>query len=121
MPNPPGRGATHNLTRLGLVLSHRRARGDWLGRCALALAGLLIGAAAGYGYASRPLDDSPQRTAAAQERQRLQQRLEQGQLTLRVSEARSQELERQIATLVKQLRESQDELTFFRKARDGKR
>jgi len=41
-------------------------------------------------------------------------------LLLRVSEARSQELERQIDALNQRLRECQEELTFFRKARDGK-
>jgi flagellar biosynthesis chaperone FliJ len=39
----------------------------------------------------------------------------------RLSEARSHELERQIDTLNQRLTESQDELAFFRKAREGKR
>ena len=39
---------------------------------------------------------------------------------LRVADARSQELERQIDALNQKLTESQDELTFFRKAREGR-
>jgi hypothetical protein len=39
---------------------------------------------------------------------------------MRVSEARSEELERQIATLNRQLRECQQEVTFFRNTGNGK-
>ena len=52
--------------------------------------------------------------------QQPQQVQEQSHLLLRVSEARSQELERQIGALNQGLRECQEEVTFFRKARDGK-
>jgi hypothetical protein len=38
-----------------------------------------------------------------------------------VAAARGQELEREIDLLQRTLRESQDELTFFRKAQGGKR
>jgi uncharacterized protein HemX len=120
MPTPLGRGATHKLTRLGLVLSHPSARRAWLARGVLLLAGLATGAAGGYFYADEHLGAAQQQAVAAQDQQRLRQQLEQSQLNLRVTEARSQELERQIAALVQQLRESQEELTFFRKARDGK-
>jgi len=121
MPTPLRRGATHKLTRLGVVLSHPSARRAWLGRCLLLLAGVLAGAAGGYLYADQQPGRALQQAAEAQDRQELQHQLEQGQLNLRVTEARSQELERQIAALVQQLRESQEELTFFRKARDAKR
>jgi hypothetical protein len=40
---------------------------------------------------------------------------------LRLADARSHELERQIDALNQKLTESQDELTFFRKAREGKK
>ena len=40
---------------------------------------------------------------------------------LRIADARSQELEKQIDELNQKLTESQDELTFFRKAREGKK
>lgn len=115
-----GRGATQKLTRLGLVLSHPSARRVWLARAVLLLAGMLAGAAGGYRYADQQAGRAEQEAAAAHDEQQLRQQLEQSQLKLRVTEARSQELERQIASLVQQLRESQEELTFFRKARDGK-
>ena len=120
MPNPLGRGATRNLTRIGLVLSHRRASAEWLRRAALLVGGLALGALAGYQYADQQPGRLQQQAATVLEQQQLQQRLEQGQLTLRVSESRGQELERQIAALVQQLRECREELSFFRKARDGK-
>jgi hypothetical protein len=40
---------------------------------------------------------------------------------LRISDARSKELERQVDALNQRLRECSDELSFFRKARDGKK
>jgi hypothetical protein len=40
---------------------------------------------------------------------------------LRVADARGEELEKQIDALNQKLTESQDELTFFRKAREGKK
>ena len=117
------RAVTRDLTRLGLVLTPGVVRGRWVARCALVALGVLAGAAAIRVYdetqASRtaPLSvASPATDAAAP----LKQQLEQSQLTLRVAESRSQELERQIATLVQQLRESQEELTFFKKTRDSK-
>jgi len=127
MPNL--RGATHRLTRIGLVLSHRRGNVEWVTRLALLMAGLLIGAGAGFLAIDWLHERAPSATALQtqqqvivqqQQQQQLQQQLEQSRQTVRLSEARSVELERQIATLVQQLRESQEELTFFRKAREGK-
>lgn len=119
MTNRLGRRATHELTRIGLVLSHRRALRDWLGRCTLALAGALLGIGWGYLSWGEPLGQLRQQAVTVQDQTQLQARLEQSQLTLRVAEARGQELERQIAGLIQQLRETQEELTFFRKARDS--
>ncbi len=51
----------------------------------------------------------------------LRQQLDQARMGLRVAEARGQELEKQIDALNQKLTESQDELTFFRKAREGKK
>ena len=64
---------------------------------------------------------TPLAAAAPDNSQQLEKRLEQARLTLSVSEARGQELERQIDALNQRLRETQDELTFFRKTREGKR
>ena len=114
--------ATRNLTRIGLVLSHQRARGDWLVRSVFALVALAIGAAGGFLYAGHQLGDAQRQSAAslAQQQRELQQQLEQSRMTQRLSESRSQELERQIDGLNQQLTAAQDELTFFRKAREGK-
>ena len=49
------------------------------------------------------------------------EQIEQGGLALRLSQARGRELERQIDVLNQQLAESQEQLAFFRKAREGKR
>ena len=51
----------------------------------------------------------------------LRQQAEQARMGLRIADARSQELEKQIDALNQKLTESQDELTFFRKAREGKK
>ncbi len=59
--------------------------------------------------------------AESAELPKLRQAVEQSQLQLRVAEARGHELERQIDALNQQLRAAQEELTFFRKARDTKR
>jgi hypothetical protein len=120
MAKLPGRDATRQLTRIGLVLSHRPARGDWLSRGAMALAGLLVGAAAASQYREVAAPALPPPPVGAVDPQPLQRRLDQSLLSLRLSEARGTELEHQIATLVQQQRECQEELSFFRKARDGK-
>lgn len=113
------RRASRELTRLGLVLSIRRT-----GRRSIAATVLLAGMlsmAAASGYFYRDLAPSASAASGAEVQSRLlEQRLEQGRLTLGMAEARSHELERQIDALNQRLRESQDELTFFRQARDGK-
>jgi multidrug resistance efflux pump len=48
----------------------------------------------------------------------LEQALAQARMALQVSEARSHELEREIDSLNQRLRQGQEELAFFRKARD---
>jgi uncharacterized protein HemX len=114
----PGRAATHQLTHGGLVLAPRRTGRAWWLAALLALA--LVGSGGG-GYLAGRLQphDVHKLAAALRDNQALQQALEQTRLTLRMSEARSRELERQIDALNQRLRECQDELTFFRKTRDG--
>jgi hypothetical protein len=117
------RAVTRDLTRLGLVLTPGVVRGRWIARCALVVLGVLAGAAGIRVYdETQSARAAPQSAAApaSDAAAPLKQQLEQSQLTLRVAESRSQELERQIATLVQQLRESQEELTFFKKTRDSK-
>jgi hypothetical protein len=117
-----GRGATRDLTRVGLTLAPKRASAPrWL--AALLLAGAAF--AAGLG-ASELLREDPapvvvRAPAPSAELGPLRQQLEQARMALRVSDARSQELERQIDALNQKLTGAQDELTFFRKAREGRK
>jgi len=120
------RKATRELTRIRLVLSPRRNHGGWFAFSAL-LAGTLSIAATTHFVPGAELPFSasavaaPVSAPAPDASKALEKRLEQARLTLSVSEARGQELERQIDALNQRLRETQDELTFFRKTREGKR
>ena len=108
-------------SRVGFELLPRRRRGAALAWSGLAALTLCIGLAAGHAQWGDAAVSQPSLDAALHDAQQLQQRLEQARLSLRVSEARSQELERQIDALNQRLHDSQEELTFFRKTRDGKR
>jgi hypothetical protein len=115
--------ATQNLTRVDLTLAPLRRPGSGLARLALLAA---VAFAAGFGAAEiqRAPEPAPAVQAAgapAAELVQLRQQLEQAGMGLRLADARSQELERQIDTLNQKLTEAQDELTFFRKAREGKK
>ena len=118
-----GRKATRDLTRVGLTLAPQRRSG----RSAVVVALLAAGAfAAGFGAAELLRERAPAvvvRAPAAptHELVQLRQQLEQARMGLVVAHARSLELEKQIDTLNQKLTESQDELTFFRKAREGKK
>ena len=121
------RKAYRELTRIRLVLSPRRNHGGWFAFSTLLVGTILItattrfvpGAELPFGV---PTAVAPPLAAAAPDTSKqLEKRLEQARLTLSVSEARGQELERQIDALNQRLRETQDELTFFRKTREGKR
>ena len=117
-----GRHATRELTRVGLVLAPRRHSGRWLVRWAMLA--LVLGAAAGLGWIAHA-ELSPQAAPVAlgpsPEVMKLRRDSEQARLSLRVAEARAQELERQVDALNQRLREATEELTFFRKAREGRR
>ena len=118
-----GHAGTRELTRVGLTLAPRRGSGR-----RIVLATVLVGAAFAAGLASGELlREQPApvvaRAPAAPNAElvQLRQQLEQARMGLRVADARSQELEKQIDALNQKLTESQDELTFFRKAREGKK
>lgn len=119
MSTRPWHAAT-DLARIKLVLSQGRARRGWIVWCALVVAALLAGAGAGDLYWRQRLGPLQEQAAAMKDQQQLLHGLEQARLQMRVSEARGQELERQIGELNRQLRECQDEVTFFRKASGGK-
>ena len=118
-----GHQATRDLTRVGLTLAPRRRSG----RGALVAAVLVaVAFAAGLVTGEVQRESAPAvvvRAPAAPtaELVQLRQQLEQARMGLRIADARSQELEKQIDALNQKLTESQDELTFFRKAREGKK
>ena len=116
MSTRPWRAASADLARIKLVLSRGGARNGWVVWCALVIAAASAGAGGGYLYWRQQLGPLQQQASAMKDQQQLLQGLEQSRLQMRVSEARSLELERQIAVLNKQLRECQEEVTFFRKA-----
>ena len=111
-PNP--------LTRVPFELQPARTRRRRLSGYAAVLAALLAGAAATNLYWRDQLEPLRHQSAALQEAQQRLAALEQSRLLLRVSEARGQELEHQIDRLNQAQHACQEELTFFRKARDGK-
>jgi flagellar motility protein MotE (MotC chaperone) len=126
MPLRLGRHASREITRMRLVLSPPRNPGRGLvffGLLAAALAVAAISHSLQGGEppwrAAAPLQLAMS-SAAPDGSKQLEKQLEQTKLTLSMSEARGQELERQIDTLNQRLRETQDELTFFRKARGTK-
>ena len=118
-----GHKATRDLTRVGLMLAPRRRSG----RSAV-VATVLVAAAFAAGLATGEVlrERAPalvvqEPAAPPAELVQLRQQLEQARMGLRIADARSQELEKQIDALNQKLTESQDELTFIRKAREGKK
>lgn len=116
-----------NLARVQLELMPRPPRSAPLGW----LAALAVAAAAGAAalhvhtrlqteapHAAAPADPHGPAQSPAQS---LAENLERTRLQLRVAEARSLELERQVDLLNQRLHASQEEVTFFRKAVNGKR
>jgi septal ring factor EnvC (AmiA/AmiB activator) len=126
MPLRLGRHASREITRIRLVLAPPRSPGRGLVFFALLAAALSVAAISHSlqggeppWHAAPPLQLAMS-SAAPDTSKQLEKQLEQAKLTLSMSEARGQELERQIDTLNQRLRETQDELTFFRKARGSK-
>jgi len=112
---------TQRLARRSLVLLPR-VRVGWAACIALLIAAQLLAAAAAWWYWQQ-LQASVQAQEKVHERaaSAAQRQLEQSRLQQRLSASHSQELERQIDALHRQLRESQEELGFLRQARIAKR
>jgi uncharacterized protein HemX len=118
-----GHKATRDLTRVGLTLAPRRRSGRRAAAVALlVVAGFAAGVGAGELLREQAAPVVVRAPAAPNpELAQLRQQLEQARMALRVADARSRELEKQIDGLNQKLTESQDELTFFRNAREGKK
>jgi hypothetical protein len=115
------RTTANDLARVPLVLAPGDARRRGQVVSLLAVAGALFaGAATSHLYWSERLEGTRQAAAAPDELRQLAQRLEQTQLQLQVSEARGEELARQIDVLDQRLHKSLEEVAFFRKAREGR-
>jgi uncharacterized membrane protein (Fun14 family) len=115
----PWHGAHKRLTHGAIVLSPARTRRGWAGSVTLAVLALLAGAAANQLFWLDHIGAARQHVVSTATLQALQQDVERVTLEHRVSVAHSQELERQVDALTQQLRQQEDELTFFRKARGG--
>lgn len=122
------RAVPKNLARVQLELMPRAARSAWLGWLAALAVAAATGAAALHLHTRQPAEPVPHSTALPDPQglaqglaQDLVQNLERTRLQLRVAEARSLELERQVDLLNQRLHASQEEVTFFRKAVNGKR
>ena len=116
-----GRSATHDLSRVGLVLLPSSAGRQWLVRSVLLVGAFSAGAGVGYTFRGELPPVVLQPLAAPRlELASLQQQLEQTRAALRLADAHGDGLEQQIDALNHRLRESTDQLTFFRKAREGR-
>ena len=117
--------APTDLARSRLVLAPVSPRRRWAGAGAALLAASAAGAATSHAWwhhhtgAWQP-QAAPLNSTASDPRP-LEHDLTTTRLQLRVAQARSQELERQIDTLNQRLHACQEEVTFFRKAVNGKR
>ncbi|MEO7854287.1 MAG: hypothetical protein ABIR94_18870 [Rubrivivax sp.] len=109
------------LTGASLVLTRRSLPAGWVAFIALSLAALLVGMGGSQIYRSQQQATQHTHSAAQQRTQTLQVELDEAMLLQRMSAARTQELEREIDTLNRSLRESLEELAFLRKARDARR
>lgn len=116
-----GRTASQRLSHVGLVVAPRRRASRWWLRAAVAAGVLGFGIGAGYLWRESTTPPPQAPAASPAEVRALRDQLDQSRLAQRLSQARSRELERQIDTLNQQLAESQEQLAFFRKARDGRR
>jgi len=113
---------TRELTQVGITLARQRRRGRWLLAPAIVVVALALGTATGYLAHDRATPVVVAGPAMpAPELAPLRRDLAEARMAMQLSEARSAELERQIDALNQKLAESQEQLTFGRKAREGRR
>jgi uncharacterized membrane protein YccC len=115
------RRTVNDLARVPFVLAPGGAqRRGWIVSIVAVVGALLAGAAASHLHWSERLGSSQRAAPAVDELRQLAQRLEQAQLQLQLSEARSEELARQIDALSQRLQKALEEVAFFRRAREGR-
>ena len=118
--------ATERLTRNLLVLAPARVVAGWrLPALAAALAASLFVASHVHREAlpwasasAAPAGSAFAMAAPAFDPAPLRKQIDQAELALQLSRAQAQELERQVDALNQRLRETQEELAFFRHARE---
>ena len=115
--------ATERLTRSLLVLAPARAVAGWrLPLLGTALAACLAVASHVHRevlpWADGSVTGATTTSAPAFDPLLLRQRIDQAELALQLSRAQGHELERQIDALNQRLRETQEELAFFRPSRE---
>ena len=116
-----GPTASQRLSHVGLVVAPKRRAGRWWLGAGVVATACATGIAGGVLWRESPIPTPQPPAASPAEVRAWRDQVEQGRLALRLSDARSRELERQIDTLNQQLAESQEQLTFFRKSREGRR
>src|SRR3954469_13591722 len=106
MTSRSARSAHHELTRSPLVISTGKKGGtSWIVWSGLAIAIASFGAAKIPIHYSLGAAPAKLASGALQANAALQQRIEQSEMSLKLAEARSQELERQIDALNQRVRE----------------
>ena len=116
-----GPTASQRLSHIGLVVAPKRRAGRWWLGAVVVAAACATGIAGGILWRESAILPQAPPAASPAEVRALRDQVEQGRLALRLSDARGRELEHQIDTLNQQLAESQEQLTFFRKSREGRR
>lgn len=107
----PARGIARVPIALTPRVPHARRRTAlWLALCTVALVAVV------FGPGPDALPWAPPPPMAAPDTAALAQALEKTRMQLRLSEARSRELENQIDALNQRVREGQEQLSFFRSA-----
>jgi len=115
------RTSSQELTHVGLVLSPRQTARRRLVQVLLPTGALMMGVSMGFlgRAAAHPIAPPPPPDASSEVRL-LQQQLDEARSALRLARAHGQELEHQIDALNQRVRDTTVELTFVKKAREGK-
>ncbi len=112
---------TRTLTGASLVLTRRSLPAGWIAFIALAAATLCAGVGGIQLLRDQQQLVEQNASTTREQTRQLQADLDKAQLLQQVAAARSEELEKQIDALYRELRDSEEELAFLRKPRESKR